>query len=270
MADNLTHSWSGSGSQGRSSADSYTWTVDFSTINAKAREKIPPYSKITAATLTVKATHDPAMNLASSSRGELHIRFTDSSNNSKLNLVSDTNANWPPKSITNTINLLAFSSPSYASTYRLIRDQTSDAGALYFSGATRLYHYSYYKYTWNQGFGFESTVTWTYNEPRAIVTVEGGTGGGTYHWGSTYTIKPTVPEGYKFVKWSDGDTNETRTFTVNSSLINAYETKKTYTAVFEKTPPEFTSAEMTYLNKQISASNKVICGEGFIISVGIT
>lgn len=113
------------------------------------------------------------------------------------------------------------------------------------------------------------TLKFTYNEPRAIVTVNGGSGGGTYHYGNTYTITATPPTGYKFIKWEDGDTNISRKITVDSSLITAYETKKTYTAVFEKLPPEFTSASMTYLNKQISATNKVPCGEGFIISVGV-
>lgn len=33
--------------------------------------------------------------------------------------------------------------------------------------------------------------------------------------------------------------------------------------------PEFTSVSMLYLNKQITTTNKVACGEGYIISVGV-
>ncbi len=82
-------------------------------------------------------------------------------------------------------------------------------------------------------------ITFNFNKPRAIVTVsksgEGTvTGAGTYHYGDTYTIKATPATGYKFVKWSDGNTNASRTFTVNDSLITAYETSKSYQAVFEK------------------------------------
>lgn len=39
---------------------------------------------------------------------------------------------------------------------------------------------------------------------------------------------------------------------------------------YKKLPPEFTSAQMLYLDKQISETNRVICNEGFIISVGVT
>lgn len=93
----------------------------------------------------------------------------------------------------------------------------------------------------------------------------------------TFTITAKEVKGYKFVKWEDGNTSATRTITVRGSsaggdeiVINAAAMSKTYKAVYEKIPPQFTSASMTYLNKQISSSNKVICKEGFIISVGVT
>ena len=88
------------------------------------------------------------------------------------------------------------------------------------------------------------------------------TGGGVYSQNGTATLTATPKTGYKFVKWSDGNTNASRTFTVENSV--------TYTAIFEKLSPKFTTVEMTYLNKQISASNKVPCREGFIISAKVT
>ena len=61
------------------------------------------------------------------------------------------------------------------------------------------------------------------------MTVTAGTGGtvsggGTYNYGATATLKATPSAGYHFVKWSDGDTNPTRTVTVTRSY--------TYVAVF--------------------------------------
>ena len=82
-------------------------------------------------------------------------------------------------------------------------------------------------------------LTINFNKPRAKVSVsktgEGTvTGAGTYHYNTNYTITATPATGWKFVKWSDGNTSASRTFTVNSSLITAYETSKSYQAIFEK------------------------------------
>lgn len=108
----------------------------------------------------------------------------------------------------------------------------------------------------------------TYEIPTYTITANvnnsyGGTvsGGGTYESGSSATLTAKANDGYKFIKWSDGVTTASRTVTVTGAA--------TYTAVFEKLPPEYTSVAMTYLGKQISEANKVPCGEGFIISVGV-
>lgn len=63
----------------------------------------------------------------------------------------------------------------------------------------------------------------------------------------------------------DGYTTEESsiTFTVICDGVS------TIQVFFEKLP-EFTSVEMKYLDEQISETNKVICGEGFIISVEVT
>ena len=64
-----------------------------------------------------------------------------------------------------------------------------------------------------------------------ITVVASPTGGGTvtgsggYAEGTTVTITATAATGYKFSKWSDGDTNATRQITVGSSAA-------TYTAEF--------------------------------------
>lgn len=77
----------------------------------------------------------------------------------------------------------------------------------------------------------ETTVTYTATFERTGYTLtvtagEGGTvtGGGTYNSGATVTITATPNSGYRFVKWSDGNTNATRTITVTADA--------TYTATF--------------------------------------
>lgn len=86
-------------------------------------------------------------------------------------------------------------------------------------------------------------------------------GGGTYNHGDTVSLFATANEGYEFVKWSDGVEYDHRSITVTESA--------TYTAIFEKIlPPEITSVQMLYSNKQISAENKVPAGEFFRIVVG--
>lgn len=88
-------------------------------------------------------------------------------------------------------------------------------------------------------------------------------GAGTYECGSTQTLTAEPAAGYNFVKWNDDNTDITRTIKVTKNV--------TYTAYFEQIiPPKFTSAEMIYLDKQISSSNKVIANENFIIAVSVT
>ena len=72
---------------------------------------------------------------------------------------------------------------------------------------------------------------WQINSYTLTVTADtGGTvsGGGTYNYGATATLKATPSAGYHFVKWSDGNTNASRTVTVTGNA--------TYTATFEQDP----------------------------------
>lgn len=71
-----------------------------------------------------------------------------------------------------------------------------------------------------------------------IITVNGDngttTGSGTYQYGTSVTITATPDECYQFVRWSDGDTNASRTIAVGGSI--------TYTAIFEKITYTITTA----------------------------
>lgn len=106
-------------------------------------------------------------------------------------------------------------------------------------------------------------ITWhdivAESNPEDAGTVSGA---GHFKYGDIISLVAEPTDGYKFVKWDDGNTSNPRTVTVKGYAK--------YIAYFEKLPPEFTSVSMTYLNKQISETNKVKCNEGFIISVGVT
>ena len=79
---------------------------------------------------------------------------------------------------------------------------------------------------------YDIYATVTYSLPSFTLTVtatEGGTvtGGGTYESGTTATLTATPSDGYKFVQWSDGDTNATRTVTVAADATETDEFEKT-------------------------------------------
>lgn len=82
----------------------------------------------------------------------------------------------------------------------------------------------------------EATYTAIYTESKrsytlAVALAEGCegmgqvSGGGNYEYGSEVTLTATANEGYKFMQWSDGDTNATRTIIVEGEM--------TLTATFE-------------------------------------
>ncbi len=110
------------------------------------------------------------------------------------------------------------------------------------------------------------TAQFTETVRSYVITASGEngtvTGGGSYEYGASVTLTATPNDGYGFVKWSDGVTTATRTVSVTGAA--------TYTAVFEKKLLEIKSVQMIYLDKQISETNKVPCGEGFIISVELS
>ncbi len=112
------------------------------------------------------------------------------------------------------------------------------------------------------GFSLKLNYTAEYTITTKVSGKGSVEGGGTLQEGVTRTLTAKPDTGYKFVKWNDGKTDNPRTITVTGNA--------TYTAYFEKIPPEFTTAEMIYGGKQISQENKVIAGQSFIISVAVT
>ena len=85
------------------------------------------------------------------------------------------------------------------------------------------------------------------------LTVTAGTGGtvsgsGTYNYGATATLKATPSAGYHFVKWSDGNTNASRTVTVTGNA--------TYTAIFEQDP--YLNLDKTSLTFEASGGTQTV------------
>ena len=70
-----------------------------------------------------------------------------------------------------------------------------------------------------------NTCSLTLNANETMGSV---TGSGTYTKGTNATIVATPNDGYRFVKWSDGNTNATRSIVVNEDM--------TLSAIFEKIP----------------------------------
>lgn len=88
-------------------------------------------------------------------------------------------------------------------------------------------------------------IVYEYDNPVFVVSLqktgEGTVGGaGTYEVGTNATITATPASGYKFVKWSDGNANASRTVTVASGSQTAFSTPLSYTAIFEKEEVPYT------------------------------
>lgn len=110
----------------------------------------------------------------------------------------------------------------------------NNSGTLtYLNGGTSLKLYGYHAFKLFDNANWSLTnikITANYTIPTYTLTVTAGaggtvTGGGTYENGSTATLTATPNTGYKFIKWSDGNTSATRTVTVTGNA--------TYTATFE-------------------------------------
>lgn len=107
---------------------------------------------------------------------------------------------------------------------------------------------------------------WQIKSYSLTVTAQTGgtvTGGGTYEHGATATLTAIPNDGYEFKQWSDGNTDPSRTVTVTENTA--------YTAIFEEsdTSPKIVSAAILYSDRQVSESNKVPAGQGYIIQIEI-
>lgn len=90
-----------------------------------------------------------------------------------------------------------------------------------------------------------TSVTNQYTLSLSVSPAEGGrvTGAGTYPQGTSVNIKATANEGYIFSKWSDGDTNASRTIELTKNMsLTAYFSKidviNQYTVTLSANPAE--------------------------------
>jgi uncharacterized repeat protein (TIGR02543 family) len=94
---------------------------------------------------------------------------------------------------------------------------------------------------------------WTASTRQYKLTVTAGTGGtvsggGTYNYNASATLKATANSGYHFVKWNDGNTSATRTVTVTKDA--------TYTATFEQDP--YLNLDKTSLEFEASGGTQTV------------
>lgn len=94
---------------------------------------------------------------------------------------------------------------------------------------------------------------WTASTRQYKLTVTAGTGGtvsggGTYNYNASATLKATANSGYHFVKWSDGNTSATRTVTVTKNA--------TYTATFKQDP--YLNLDKTSLEFEASGGTQTV------------
>ena len=94
---------------------------------------------------------------------------------------------------------------------------------------------------------------WTASTRQYKLTVTAGTGGtvsggGTYNYNASATLKATANSGYHFVKWNDGNTSATRTVTVTKDA--------TYTATFAQDP--YLNLDKTSLEFEASGGTQTV------------
>lgn len=94
---------------------------------------------------------------------------------------------------------------------------------------------------------------WTASTRQYKLTVTAGTGGtvsggGTYNYNASATLKATANSGYHFVKWSDDNTSATRTVTVTKDA--------TYTATFKQDP--YLNLDKTSLKFEASGGTQTV------------
>lgn len=209
-------------------------TVNYRTIDTSriTSSEIPKYSTINHAYLGIKITSSVSITKASLKFAFSNRSGGDGSPNGTV--IKDFGKVIGGDVYTNAVDMVSFI-------------HSNDANAGKYNGS-----YPYFLY-WSEG----TLRKWTVGEfmlayfitkPTYKITVtsnnsDWGTvsGGGTWNVETadlTKTITATPKTHYHFVRWSDGDTNASRTVIIGQNGITAHTTEKTYEAVFA--PDTFT------------------------------
>ena len=88
------------------------------------------------------------------------------------------------------------------------------------------------------------------------------TGGGVYDEGTILTITATPNQGYRFVRWNDGNTNSSRTITVTGNAA--------YIANFEALPQQYTITVLSANETMGTVTGGGVYDEGTILTITAT
>ena len=232
----LTATYSDSSSQ-TSKKDNFYFPYYFSDINAA--HNIPRHS-IVSCTITVTMNRTKT----GTAIGQLHFGAASGTSmvyTSHLRTGIDWDQN-PPYTLI--IDGVGFDDDG--NTYKYIETDGENAGDFRYSGADCLLAHSQHTYILgNHTFESSIKIDWQYQPPYILVQIVGdqtmGNTGivGQFNCGEQYTIKAKPKNGYRFVKWSDGNINSERTITAPSlNEISAHTTIVDYEAIYE--PEEYT------------------------------
>ena len=108
----------------------------------------------------------------------------------------------------------------------------------------------------NIAFGFVVRLVQSQKKYTITTVAENGvvTGGGVYVEGEYVTLTATANEGYKFIQWSDGNTDNPRVVTVTSDV--------TYTAEFAPIPTQHVLVDGIYYNFDIAKKEATVTYNG--------
>lgn len=199
-----------------------------------ASAAIPPYADITSVLLQIYADTSTASNTAG-----FKASLTNSNGGTTyLSNFASGSVGGNGSSITN------YTTISYEAT-SWFNDKNANSGDINGYGGNDTYLQCYFnllvliKHT----FAAKYTIAFGWNDPYTSISVTSNIGDDcvspnykTVYYGNSCTITAKEVEGYKFVKWSDGNTNASRTITVDDAFLathKAHHTSLAYEAIYE-------------------------------------
>lgn len=212
------------------------WEV--SDVNSEIRKYIPKHSKINSVKYSFEAYQTIALG---STKADGKI-FLGSGKDSESAVIAGGTENVPKgswttisKSTTSYVNTSGANAGEFKSTYSGMRLYYSIEAFVIRTMKMRNI-YVVYDYT---------RPTYTINATANNGNYGSASGSGVYDVtvsDFTVTLKATANDHYKFVKWSDGNTNASRTVTISQNSITSHATTLTLTAIFEPLTYKVTTA----------------------------
>lgn len=209
-----------------------TRSWDVSAVNSEIRKYIPKYSQINSVKYSFEAYQKIALG-STKSDGKI---FLGSGKDDENTVIAGTTENVPKdswttisKSTTSYVNTSGANAGEFKSTYSSLKLFYSIEAFVVRTMKMRK-TYAVYDYT-QPIYQISLSVN---NSDYGIVS-----GGGLFYvttTDETKTIVAPANTGYRFVKWSDGNTNASRKITISQNSISAFTTTLDLTAIFEPIP----------------------------------